>query len=169
MKTQTIFDSWVTYPSIFINHPIKKSVVKPLVTVKEKKISINPIFLCPNKLHEISMINLLKCRFGMRVGKVNTFQTGFISTTNKTLYNGHELKLILDNDKVLLEIMDGKEPFISSSWDVKNIVYNLKQKNKKNHRLITKSYVINLIKEGKLQVKFNVNKTKDHGTMWKVF
>jgi hypothetical protein len=160
MKTQTIFDSWVTYPSIFV----KPRVIQPTNPV----IKINSFYLGPNKSNDMSLVSLIRTTYGKRIEKLLTLQTGLISAISYTHFNNYEFKLELYNDQVFLIILDNKNvQIIKDCWDINKIVSSMKLKNPTN-RVITKNYVKELLIKGRLQVKFNVSKTKDHGTKWKV-
>jgi hypothetical protein len=158
MRTQPIFDGWI------IIQP-KPTIKKPLIVMK--KISFKSFYLTPNKRMGVSMINILKDNLGKKVGHINTFQTDFISTTNKTGFNGYTFKLNIINDNVYLSVMFHNIEFNICNWNIDTIVSSMKSKNP-NNRFITKTLVSNLLLNGKLGVKFNVSKTKDHGTLWSV-
>lgn len=75
MGTLSIFNSWDTYPTIFLN--VEKST--NLIT---SRIKLSSFYSCPNQLYDLSMIKLLSSRFGILKNGKNTFKTGSINTKN---------------------------------------------------------------------------------------
>lgn len=85
---------------------------------------------------------------------------------NNNLFR-YTFKLNIINDNVYLSVMFHNIEFNICNWNIDTIVSSMKSKNP-NNRFITKTFVFNLLLNGKLGVKFNVSKTKDHGTLWSV-
>lgn len=178
MRTPTIFDEWITYPSIFSkSYPMTKSVKyqptlpmsNPLTkNVKSKNslpTSFQPFFCGPEKIKKISVVKSLTLVMGVKNGDKFSLKTGFISTNTQTPYNGFKLSLELKNDSVSIVVKQGrKKPITIKGWSVSSIVSSMVIKNP----LINESIVKTLLSNGSLKVKFNVSEIKNHGTFWKV-
>lgn len=160
MGTLSIFNSWDTYPTIFLN--VEKST--NLIT---SRLKLSPFYSCPNQLYDLSMIKLLSSRFGILKNGKNTFKTGSINTKNITSFNNYFMRLKLQNKKVILEVFINNKFIPFCDWDIITLTKRLKSKNN-NNRLITQKSVIELIETGKLSVSFNVSDIKDHGTKWTI-
>ncbi len=162
--TNSIFNSTITYPAIFLTQPTKKVVVKKQI----KEVKVKPFFLAPKKQDDKSMINFLKQNFGILQGNVSTFKTGFISFNSYTDYNGSKLSLQLTQDGTIhLELSSTRGVFILNCWDIDSVVKTMNQKN--SGLKLTRDSVICYLYKGQLKVKFNVSHLKDHGTQWKLF
>jgi hypothetical protein len=161
--TNSIFNSAITYPAIFLPQPTKKVVVKQ--QINEGK--VKPFFLAPKKQDEKSTIKFLKDNFGILKGGVSTFKTEFISCNSLTNYYGSKLSLQLTQDGTIhLELSSSKGIFVINCWDIDSIVKTMNQKN--IGLKITKDSVVYYLLKGQLKVKFNVSHLKDHGTYWKL-
>lgn len=160
MQNQLIFRTWIITPTI-------RKKVKEAITFDKSKILIKSFYSGPKKIESNSMINYLKQNLGIKVGKVDTFKTDFISSKKFTLYNGHKLSLRVNNDVVELLISEGTKSGTLNAWDIEKLTSTLKIKNQ-SYGLINKENVAKLITDGELMVKFNVSAIKDHGTMWKL-
>lgn len=158
MNTQSIFDSWATFPKIFM----VKTAPKTNVNIFNKR-----FILVPNRLYGVSLIGLLKTRFGIQDGTSYTFKTPFLSINQAITYNEYEMNLILSGEQIIMEIFLKGKQFPACSWDIKNITKAIKKKNPSNNR-ITKRLVKQLFIEDKLKVRFNVVNNKDHGTSWMI-
>jgi hypothetical protein len=162
--TNSIFNSTITYPAIFLTQPTKKVVVKQQIT----EVKVKPFFLAPKKQDDKSTIKFLKDNFGILKGAVATFKTEFISCNSLTNYNGSKLSLQLTQDGTIhLELSSAKGIFVLNCWDIDSIVKTMNQKN--TGLKITKDSVVYYLLKGQLKVKFNVSHIKDHGTQWKLF
>lgn len=158
MRTQSIFDGgFITYPTIF--RKAKPVFAEVLLTTKSFRLG-------PDRKSKGSITNL-KNNLGIRVGGVPTFKTPFISGKDKVLYNGYNLILKANNDIVSLVINDGRFYLPLECWDLNEIAKALNCKNPKC-TVIPKSYIVDVITKGKLQVRFNVGVDKNHGTDWKL-
>ena len=162
--TNSIFNSTITYPAIFLTQPTKKVVVKQQI----KEVKVKPFFLAPKKQDDKSMIKFLKENFGIVQEYVSTFKTEFISCNSYTNYNGARLSLQLTQDGTIhLELSSTKGVFILNCWDIDSIVKTINQKN--IGLKLTKDSIVYYLLKGQLKVKFNVSHIKDHGTQWKLF
>jgi hypothetical protein len=74
----------------------------------------------------------------------------------------------VNNDVVELFITNGVLSGSIQGWDIEDLVKTLTIKNPHIDFKISKSNIENLIRTGKMAVKFNVSKIKDHGTIWKI-
>lgn len=177
MRTPTIFDEWITYPSIFSkSYPMTKSVKyqhtlpmsNPLTkNVKSKNslpTSFQPFFCGPEKIKKISVVKSLTLVLGVKSGNKINLKPDYISTNIKTPYNGFKLSLELKGNDVFIVINKGKKDVSFKGWNVSRIVSNMKEKDP----MINDNVVKKLLSNGSLKVKFNVNNGKNHGTSWKV-
>jgi hypothetical protein len=155
MNTQSIFDSWASYPTIFN--------VEPTIL----KLTSKQFYLAPNKLDGTSVIAKLKSNFGVKIGEKYSLKTPFLKINKTTPYNTYNLSLVLCNDLVIMLIKKEEIQLPFCSWNIEDITTSLKKKNG-NNELITNDVIIKLLEDGKLKVKFNVSLTKDHGTLWVV-
>ena len=166
---KSIFNHWDTFPVIFLtkeqlfNQPWVKSKSEPMVRGK-----VYPFYLTPKRVNDQSMIKTLKKKFGVMVGGVKSFTTPHISTSKVTHYNGFQFYLSLENERVYLKVISDNKLSSEVFWNIEDISNSMKQKNP-TYKVITPSFMKELISNGWLQVKFNVSKTKDHGTLWRVF
>jgi hypothetical protein len=159
-NTSVIFtDQWSTFPfHLFQEEKKILQKPKPLSGVKLK-----PFFQTPDKVKSNSMVKLLKENFGVEVGGVKTFKTNNISTIDQTEYNGLRFNLQLIENKVVLNVLINQELRSVSYWSLDTL---LKSINRKNSQKVNKSELIELLVSGELRVRFNVSRTKDHGTKW---
>lgn len=155
MNTQSIFDSWATYPTIFN--------VEPAIL----KLTSKQFYLAPNKLDGSSVITKLKSNFGIKIGEKHSFKTPYLKLEKTTPYNSYNLSLVLSNDLLIMLIKKEENQLPFCSWNIDDITTSLKKKNG-NNNLITNDVIIKLLEDGKLKVKFNVSCIKDHGTLWVV-
>lgn len=130
------------------------------MNIRKKQSVIRSFYSGPEWVNENSSINLLKKGIGIELNGIKTLKTEPISTKKETKYNGVSLKLEVDGDRVYLKIDNS---FINPYWKLENILTMINIKNPKLN--ITKEKLIGMIKEGILEVRFNVLK-KDHGTIW---
>ena len=163
MRTQpiSIFDSWSTFPSIFLLPDIKESK-QTLV-----KVDVRTFYLHPEKLLNESMVGLLRDRYGTGKNSTSNFNTNYISTNTTTSYNGYDFQLRVTNNEVILDITTDSYFHQGCSWKIKDIVRVLKSKNPRNRTINFKSVHL-LFTNHKMKVKFNVTNSKDHGTKWVV-
>lgn len=163
MRTQTIFDSWITYPSIFL-----KSEPKISKCVKCQNIlptSFLPFYCGPEKIDKISVVKSLTLVMGVKRDDKISFKTDYISTTKETLYNGFKLSIELKDDEVFIIVKQGSvKPTIIKGWSISRIVSSMKLKNTSVNESIVRTLLLN----GSLKMRFNVSETKNHGTYWKV-
>jgi len=163
MRTQTIFDSWITYPSIFL-----KSEPKISKSVKCQNIlptSIIPFYCGPEMIDKISIVKSLTLVMGVKRGDKISLKTDYISTTKETLYNGFKLSLELKDDSLFIIVKQGrKKPISIKGWSISKFVSSMKLKNPSVNESIVKTLLLN----GSLKMRFNVSETKNHGTYWKL-
>jgi hypothetical protein len=159
-NTSVIFtDHWSTFPFHLFNGEKKQSQkTEPLSRVK-----FNSFYQTPDRVESKPMVKLLKENFGIEVGGVKTFKTDNISTIDHTSYNGLTFNLQLVENKVVLNVFIKEELRSVSYWNLDTL---LKSMNRKNIQKVNKSELIKLLVNGELRVKFNVSRTKDHGTKW---
>jgi len=160
MRNLSLFSTWHTAP----NFSTRKAFVLPF---NVSMLRVKTFMLAPKKIEGKSTINYLKNNLGIIENGVFTFKTGFISV-NPTIYNGHHLSLKVNNNIVELYITDGKLSGSIQAWDIDTLVKTLSIKNPHLTFKISKSNIENLVRTGKMVVKFNVSKIKDHGTTWKI-
>lgn len=159
MRNLSIFNTWHTAP----NFSTRKAFVLPF---NVSMLRVKTFMLAPKKLKGKSTINYLKNNLGIIENGVFTFKTGYISV-NPTIYNGHHLSLKVNNNMVELYIKDGKLSGTLKAWDIDTLVKTLAIKNP-HCDFINKNNIENLIRTGKMLVRFNVSRIKDHGTIWKI-
>jgi len=163
MRTQTIFDSWITYPSIFL-----KSEPKISKCVKCQNIlhtSFIPFYCGPEMIDKISVVKSLTLVMGLKRNDKISLKTDYISTTKETLYNGFKLSLELKDDSLFIIVkQERKTPVSFKGWSISKIVSSMKLKNPSVNESIVKTLLLN----GSLKMKFNVSETKNHGTYWKI-
>lgn len=151
----------------FISLVSKQPVLRTTTQIPFVVPKLNPFFLTPNRVNNISTVKTLTQRLGLDENGRKTFKTDEISmSVNTTPYNGCGLYLLLINDVIYLRDVLGRIGDTEVSWNLDTVVSNLREKN--SEKVITKQLVERLIRQGKLVVKFNVSKIKDHGTRWKV-
>jgi hypothetical protein len=131
---------------------------KPLRSFK-----FNPFFQTPDRMESESMVKLLKVNFGIDVNGVKTFKTDYISTIDQTIFNGRIFRLVVVEDKVILNVLTEGEMMTVSYWNLDTLLMSM---NRKNIQKVNKYELIKLLINGELRVKFNVSRTKDHGTKW---
>ena len=124
---------------------------------------LKSFYQSPLKDDSNSTVRVLKQCFGKECNGVQTLQTDYISTQSLTSYNGRKFILEVKDDKVLLNFVCDDNLIPVCHW---TIVSLLKSLNKKTDRLTTQIELFYLLSVGKLRVKFNVSRTKDHGTKW---
>lgn len=150
------FISWVSKNEVITTRPTE--IVVP---------NLKPFYLTPNRVNDVSTVKILTQRFGLDQNGVKTFTTDRISmSVNTTPYNGCGFYLLLINDVIYLRDILGQIGSNEVSWNIETLIERMKERNPK--KVITKGLVEKLILTGRLVVKFNVSKTKDHGTLWKV-
>jgi hypothetical protein len=160
MRNLSIFNTWHTTP----NFSTRKAFVSPF---NPSILRVKTFMLAPKKLNgNQSTINYLKYNLGILENEVLTFKTEFISV-NPTIYNGHYLSLRVNNDVVELFIINGVLSGSIKAWDIDTLIKTLSIKNP-HCNFINKDNIINIINNGKLVVRFNVSRIKDHGTIWKI-
>lgn len=159
MRNLSIFNTWHTAP----NFSTRKAFVLPFIT---SMLRVKSFMLAPKKIEGKSSINYLKNNLGIKENGVSTFKTGFISV-NPTIYNGHYLSLKVNNNIVELYITNGDLNGTLKAWDIDTLIKILSIKNPHCY-FINRNNIENLIKNGKMVVRFNVSKIKDHGTTWKI-
>jgi hypothetical protein len=149
-----------------------KSLKTPLVQTTPQPVvkgKIFSFFLTPKRLNNQSMVNFLKSKFGVVVDGKQTFTTPYLSSTVVKLYNGSQFYISLEGDIVYLKVISNDMVSNECFWNIEDITTSFKSKYPKHSRVITSSFMKEHITEGLLMVKFNVSKTKDHGTLWRVF
>ena len=152
-------DHWSTFPIQLFNGKVKLSQeTKPL-----KRFKFNQFYQTPDRMESESMVKLLKVNFGIDVNGVKTFKTDYISTIDQTVYNGQIFKLEVIENKVVLKVLTEGDMMSVSYWSIETLLNSM---NRKNIQKVTKSELIRLLINGELRVKFNVSRTKDHGTKW---
>ena len=164
MTKQTMIEDWVKYPVIFFTdlEQSKPEFRKPLKTKVGGK--FKSFYLTPERVNTSSMVNTLKDKLGFEEKGVKTLMTEIISTKEVTQYNGSKLYLTLNDDKVYLNVITDDKIYNEVYWKIDTLVSSMKVKNL--GRGINKELVKKLLNEGKMRVKFNVSKSKDHGTKW---
>ena len=163
MSGVSIFDGgFTTYPKIFISGGMKK-----LKRVIDESIVVKSFMMGPDKTTKNGYINNLKNNLGIIEGGVRTFKTSFISGGKSFKYNGYDLKLVVKNDVVFLSVSLDGQTMMFDCWSINSVVNGLSQRNNKCD-FFDAVYVEDLINNGRLSVKFNVSKLKNHGTTWKM-
>jgi hypothetical protein len=156
-------------PSMFFD--IRKSLTIPSVQIKSKpmmKCKVYPFYLTPKQVNDNSMVNYLRNKYGLKVKDKKTFTTPFVSSSVISEFNGSQFYLSLEGDRVYLKVITDKKVSSEVFWNLEDISSSMKSKNS-TYKVISPEFIKELISKGYLQVKFNVSKTKDHGTLWKVF
>ena len=165
---KSIFNNRDTFPVIFLNK--EQLFNQPWVKIKSEpmvKGKVYSFYLTPKRVNDQSMVNTLKNKYGIEVGEKKTFSTPYINSTEVTNFNGNQFYLSLEGDRVYLKIISGGKVLSEVFWNIEDISNSMKQKNP-THKVVTPSFMKELISNGWLQVKFNVSKIKDHGTLWRV-
>jgi hypothetical protein len=152
-------DHWSTFPIHLFNEKVKLSQeTKPL-----RRFKFNMFFQTPDRMESESMVKLLKVNFGIDVNGKRTFKTDYISTIDHTVYNGQIFKLEVIENKVVLKVQTEGDMMSVSYWSIDTLLNSM---NRKNIQKVSKPELIRLLIDGELRVKFNVSRTKDHGTKW---
>jgi hypothetical protein len=159
MRTNSIYVSGWKTPN-FKTVTFKKVINENLITIRK--------FYFGPKINSKGSVNHLKYNLGIKVNEIFTFTTPFIDGAKATDYNGHNLSLVVKDDKVLLSMNQGDKSLLIDCWNLEELTDFFALKNLRC-RNITKAYISNLISLGRLRVKFNVGIDKNHGTMWKLF
>ncbi len=158
MNTQTI-TTWTLVPRF--------TTKKPLL-VDKTKIRVRTFMKGPKYLYDkISMISHLRDSIGIKEAGKMTFKTGYLSTKNKTLYNGYLLFLRVNNDIVEVIIKKENNYMVLNAWDIETLTNILTTKNP-DCKFLNNFQVSKLIKDGDMVVKFYVSKLKNHGTTWRI-
>ena len=164
MSGLSIFDGgFVTYPKIFISGGKKKSKK----VINTSLIVVKSFMMGPDKQAKNGYINNLKNNLGIIEGGVRTFKTSFISGEKSVKYNGYDLQLVVKDGVVFLSVSLDGQTFMFDCWRINSVVDGLSQRNNKCN-FFNAVYVEDLINNGRLSVKFNVSKLKNHGTTWKL-
>ena len=164
MRTNSIYVSGWKTPN-FKTATFKK--VTDQKVINEDLITTRKFYFGP-KTNSKGSVNHLKYNLGIKVNEIFTFNTPFIDGVKATDYNGHNLSLVVKDDRVLLNINQGDISLLIDCWDLGELTDFIAIKNSRCKN-ITKAYISNLIALGRLRVKFNVGIDKNHGTMWKLF
>ncbi len=133
---------------------------------RKSKSSLNPIFLTPRRPDGISVPNLLQNHFGDLDGGVKIFKPSIINAVKSTDYNGVKFQLEQGKEVVKLVGLTKSEKLVIGGWKIDDILSGLQSKNRVSR--LSKIRLKNMISTGKLGVKFNISKIKDHGTQWKI-
>lgn len=164
MNGASIFDGgFTTYPKIFISGGMKKRKI----VIDESLIVVKSFMMGPDKTTKNGYINNLKNNLGIIEGGVRTLKTSFISGNKSVKYNGYDLQLVVKNDVVFLSVSLDGQTMLFDCWSIKSVVNGLSKRNNKCD-FFDAVYVEDLINKGRLKVKFNVSKLKNHGTTWKL-
>lgn len=159
MKNVSIFDGgFVTFPS----------VLKQQKSVVDVKGLLHKDFILSPARSRVGSVKNLTYNLGVGAGDVKVFKTPFISGSDITKYNGYNLSLVVKEDKIKLQVTERKKILLLDCWEISELTKTLAAKNQRCN-FIDNEYVKSLITSGKLKVKFNVSKIKNHGTEWKVF
>lgn len=164
MRTNSIYVSGWKTPN-FKTATFKK--VTDQNVINEDLITIKKFYFGP-KTNSKGSVNHLKYNLGIKVNEIFTFNTPFIDGVKATDYNGHNLSLVVKDDKILLKMNQGDISLLIDCWDLGELTDFFAIKNPRCEN-VTKAYISNLIALGRLRVKFNVGIDKNHGTMWKLF
>ncbi len=135
--------------------------------IDESLIVVKSFMKGPDKQAKNGYINNLKHNLGIIEGGVRTFKTSFISGNKSVKYNGYDLQLVVKNDVVFLSVSLDGQTMMFDCWSINSVVNGLSQRNNKCD-FFDAVYVEDLINNGRLSVKFNVSKLKNHGTTWKM-
>lgn len=165
---QSISNLWNTNPITFFTKEksFKKSLIKNM-SVQVKRSKIVPFYLTPKRVNNISMVNKLKDKFGKTVEGKKIFKPDSITTLKITHYNYSQFYLCLEDDRVYLMVISDDKLYKEVFWNIEDIVTSMKVKNPK-YKILNSSFIKEQLNNGMLQVKFNVSKSKDHGTLWKI-
>lgn len=164
MSGVSIFDGgFTTYPKIFIS----VGMFKRKRVIDESLIVVKSFMMGPDKTTKNGYINNLKNNLGIIDGGVRTFKTRCISGNKSVKYNGYDLQLVVKNDVVFLSVSLDGQTMLFDCWSINSVVNGLSQRNN-NCDFFDAAYVADLIISGRLKVKFNVSKLKNHGTTWKL-
>ncbi len=164
MSGLSIFDGgFSTFPKIFVSGGMKKSKK----VINTSLIVVKSFMMGPDKQAKNGYINNLKNNLGIIEGGVKTFKTSFISGNKSVKYNGYDLQLVVKNGVVHLSVSLDGQTFMFDCWNINSVVDGLVQRNNKCD-FFDAVYVEDLINKGRLSVKFNVSKLKNHGTTWKM-
>ncbi len=166
---QTFHTSPEVKPVLFFD--IKKLLTTPIVQSKSEpmvKGKVYPFYLTPKRLNDHSMVTYLKNKYGVTIGEKKTFSTPYIGSKMVSEFNGSQLYLSLEGERVYLKVITDKKVTSEVFWNIEDISSSMKSKNS-TYKVISPEFMKELIRNGCLQVKFNVSKTKDHGTLWRVF
>lgn len=151
-----LLSSHPNFSNYFENNPTE-------VSTPRRNRKLNSFYQSPFKDDSNSTVRVLKQCFGKECNGIQTFQTDYISTQSLTSYNGRKFILEVKDDKVLLNLVYDDVSTPVCIWTIETL---WKSFNKKNDRLMSKPELFCLLIDGKLRVKFNVSRTKDHGTKW---
>ena len=146
---------------------ISGGVFKRKMVIDESLIVVKSFMMGPDKTTKNGYINNLKNNLGIIEGGVRTFKTSFIPGNKSVKYNGYDLKLVVKNDMVFLSVSLDGQTMMFDCWSINSVVDGLSQRNNKCD-FFDAVYVEDLINNGRLSVKFNVSKLKNHGTTWKM-
>lgn len=135
--------------------------------IDESLIAVKSFMMGPDKQAKNGYINNLKNNLGIIEGGVRTFKTSFISGNKSVKYNGYDLQLVVKDGVVFLSVSLDGQTFMFDCWNINSVVDGLSQRNNKCD-FFDAVYVEDLINKGRLSVKFNVSKLKNHGTTWKM-
>ncbi len=146
---------------------ISGGVFKRKMVIDESLIVVKSFMMGPDKTTKNGYINNLKNNLGIIEGGVRTFKTSFISGNKSVKYNGYDLQLVVKNDVVFLSVSLDGQTMMFDCWSINSVVNGLSQRNNKCD-FFDAVYVEDLINNGRLSVKFNVSKLKNHGTTWEM-
>ncbi len=146
---------------------ISRGMVKRKRVIDESLIVVKSFMMGPDKATKNGYINNLKNNLGIIEGGVRTFKTSFISGNKSVKYNGYDLQLVVKNDVVFLSVSLDGQTMLFDCWSINSVVNSLSQRNNKCD-FFDAVYVEDLINKGRLKVKFNVSKLKNHGTDWEL-
>lgn len=163
MRTNSIYVSGWKTPN-FKTATFKKVIPKNVID--ETLITVRKFYFGP-KTDSKGSVNHLKYNLGIKVNETFTFTTPFINGEKSTDYNGHNLSLLVKDDKVLLNMNQGTISLLIECWDLGELTEFFAVKNLKCEN-ISKELVSTFISTGRLRVKFNVGIDKNHGTIWKL-
>ena len=127
---------------------------------------VNNIYCAPKAVKTKSAVKSITDNIGITINGIKTFKTDYIGYDNPTSYNGFNLQLTTQDDKVVMTIQIDEEVYPLASWDVSTLIKRLDRKNPDIQ--FTKQMVNALITSNRMSVKFNVSTIKDHGTIWRI-
>lgn len=127
---------------------------------------VNNIYCAPKAVKSISAVKSITDNIGITINGIKTFKTDYIGYDNPTSYNGFNLQLTTQADKVVMNIQIDEEVYPLASWDISTLITRLDGKNPDVQ--FTEQMVNALITSNRMSVKFNVSTTKDHGTIWRI-